>query len=198
RKGIFIPLGRQLPRTPPSQDCVKQLDFKSERPHPPAESQDEENEDPNNTFDFKTPPVKQGCSNDPESMLKGMKGYRLTPADLEFMQRLTEEKELKKLQEELRAVENLLKSERMALELALASKDKAQAEFKQLPHCEDIRQWSMVVLEGTAPSPDFSSLDTKALLALVTEENAHKVLQEKRVELRRLEKMVENSPRFLA
>uniref|UniRef100_A0A3B4A730 Uncharacterized protein n=1 Tax=Periophthalmus magnuspinnatus TaxID=409849 RepID=A0A3B4A730_9GOBI len=157
RKGIFIPLGRQLPRTPPSQDCVKQLDFKS-------------------------------CSNDPESMLKGMKGYRLTPADLEFMQRLTEEKELKKLQVNISLLCFVLVWKSDGVQLFLGG----------LPHCEDIRQWSMVVLEGTAPSPDFSSLDTKALLALVTEENAHKVLQEKRVELRRLEKMVENRYGFHA
>lgn len=35
---------------------------------------------------------------DPNAMLKGMKGYQLTPSDLEFIKKMQQEKLLKKLQ----------------------------------------------------------------------------------------------------
>lgn len=37
-------------------------------------------------------------SHDPHSMLKGMKGYQLTAADLEFLKKMKEEQLVKKLQ----------------------------------------------------------------------------------------------------
>ncbi|KAI9999683.1 hypothetical protein NQD34_018357 [Periophthalmus magnuspinnatus] len=86
----FMPLGRQLPITIPSLDSDRQLDCKSERPRQPVESRDEEAQDPNNTSDLKTLPVKQGRSDDPESMLNGKNGPRIVPVNQEFMQRLKE------------------------------------------------------------------------------------------------------------
>lgn len=35
---------------------------------------------------------------EPNAMLKGMKGYQLTPSDLEFIKKMQQEKLLKKLQ----------------------------------------------------------------------------------------------------
>ncbi|XP_072306439.1 uncharacterized protein [Eucyclogobius newberryi] len=130
-------------------------------------------------------------------MVKGMKGYQLTPADLEFMQTLKGEKELKKVQEDLKTVQNTLKGEMMVLELALASMEKAQTELKLLPPCEDIRQWSEVLLEMSVPSSDLSELDTKALLALVTQNDAKTAIQYKKAELKLMEQMVENRSVFL-
>lgn len=37
-------------------------------------------------------------SHDPHSMLKGMKGYQLTAADLEFLKKMKEEQVVKKMQ----------------------------------------------------------------------------------------------------
>lgn len=37
-------------------------------------------------------------SHDPHSMLKGMKGYQLTAADLEFLKKMKEEQLVKKMQ----------------------------------------------------------------------------------------------------
>lgn len=42
-------------------------------------------------FDFSEP-------DEPNSMLKGMKGYQLTPTDLEFIEKMKAEKHIKRLQ----------------------------------------------------------------------------------------------------
>lgn len=49
-----------------------------------------------------------------------------------------------------------------------------------------------VVLGATSPSVDLTDVDAKSLLAMVTKEDVQKVIDAKRIELRRMEKMVAN------
>ncbi len=49
-------------------------------------------------FDFSFCSEHISKSDDPDSMLKGMKGYQLTPGDLEFIEKMKQEKLIKELQ----------------------------------------------------------------------------------------------------
>ncbi|XP_040925710.1 uncharacterized protein LOC114851142 isoform X2 [Betta splendens] len=120
-------------------------------------------------------------------MLKGMKGYQLTADDREFLKRLQEERVIKKYQEDLEDVQRLLKKETMALEMAHASRRKAEVELGKFPSCEELTQWLKAVLEVVAPTADLTDLDTKSLLAVVTAEDARAAVDEKKLQLVRLE-----------
>ncbi|XP_045908853.1 uncharacterized protein LOC123973041 isoform X2 [Micropterus dolomieu] len=98
----YIPSGRQLPRTPPLMDVTRHLDFCNidpsedcEKPPHNMEAGARGQDNLYKTFDFNTPEAER---DDPESLLKGMKGYQMTPGDLEFIKRMKEEKHTKKLQ----------------------------------------------------------------------------------------------------
>lgn len=123
---------------------------------------------------------------DPKSLLKGMKGYQLTPDDLDFIEKMKGEKLIKKLQVmsafslrcsccliiiiivqfpmkmsgwwcngilwlcsqgDLEEVQRLLKNETMALELTLASREKAQAELNKVSLFE-LYVWIIINKEG--------------------------------------------------
>lgn len=62
----------------------------------------------------------------------------------------------------------------------------------QFPSCEDITELVKVVLKISSPSADLTDLDTKSLLAMVTTENIHTAMDEKKTQLARKEKMVVN------
>ncbi|KAM8722954.1 uncharacterized protein AB9X84_005427 isoform 2-T2 [Acanthopagrus schlegelii] len=194
--GNYIPVGRQLPRTPPLTDVIKHLDFCSadedcENMEAGFRDLDEENR----MFDFSTPEAKKEHASQPDepnAMLKGMKGYQLTPSDLEFIKKMQQEKLLKKLQSDLEEVQKSLKKEMMAAELVYASREKAQAELKKFPSCEEIADWVKVVLKVTSPLAELEDVDTKSLLAMVTKEDVQRVVDDKRIELARMEKMVAN------
>ncbi|KAA8579720.1 hypothetical protein FQN60_006813 [Etheostoma spectabile] len=121
-----------------------------------------------------------------------MKGYRLTPSDLEFIEKMEKEKLIKKLQQDQEDVQRLLKKEMMFLEQVCASRDIAQAELKKLPSCEDLTKWITVVLNVTSPSTELTNLDAKSLLAMVTKENIEITADKKRRELTQMEKMLAN------
>ncbi|XP_074483539.1 uncharacterized protein LOC141763117 isoform X1 [Sebastes fasciatus] len=196
----YIPSGRQLPRTPPLMSVKKELDFCNddsnvdcEEPEQNMEvySRDQGDNNPNTTFDFNTIRTKKE-PDEPNSMLKGMKGYQLTPTDLEFIEKMKAEKHIKRLQGDLEEVQRLLKSEMMPLELACASWEKTQAKLENLPSCEDLTEWVKVVLEMTSPSTELTGLDAESLLALVTEENIQRATEEKRFKLARMKSMEAN------
>ncbi|XP_039997656.1 stress response protein NST1 [Xiphias gladius] len=202
-KGNYIPSGRQLPRTPPLTDVKRHLDFgnddpKGDREEPrqntEAGTRDQDNDVQNGTFDFNTPEPKTENTletDNPNSMLKGMKGYQLTAGDLEFIKNMNEEKVIKKLQGDLEEVQRLWKKETMALELACASREKAQAELNKFPSFEELTEWTQAVLKMTSPLTELTGLDTKSLLAMVTIESIQKATDEKRLELARMGKAVE-------
>ncbi|XP_045908846.1 uncharacterized protein LOC123973041 isoform X1 [Micropterus dolomieu] len=190
----YIPSGRQLPRTPPLMDVTRHLDFCNidpsedcEKPPHNMEAGARGQDNLYKTFDFNTPEAER---DDPESLLKGMKGYQMTPGDLEFIKRMKEEKHTKKLQGDLEEVQRLLKKEMMATELVCASREKVQAELKKFPSCEELTEWVKVVFKMTSPSTELTDLDAKSLLAMVTKENLQRAMDEKRIELTRKEKMV--------
>ncbi|TKS66553.1 hypothetical protein D9C73_000610 [Collichthys lucidus] len=196
-KGNYIPAGRQLHRTPPLPDVKRHLNFCNESSLDVEQQQHNEERqsqnDHNSTFDSPhTPETKPGSLDDPSSMLRGMKGYQLIPSDLEFIEKMKEEKLIKNLQRELEEAQRLLKKETMAAELVIACREKAQAELKRFPSCEEITEWAKVVLAETSPSVDLTDVDAKSLLAMVTKEDVQRVIDGKRIELKRMETMVAN------
>ncbi|KAK2917487.1 hypothetical protein Q8A73_004233 [Channa argus] len=203
-KGNCIPSGRQLPRTPPLSDVKRHLDFGNEdsdvvceesQHHNEADTRDQDDHEQNRTFEFDTRETKTENVAEPgisSSMLKGMKGYQLTAGDLEFINRMREEKLIKKYQGDLEEVQRLLKKETMALQLAHALKEAAQVELSTFPSCEELTEWVKVVLRMTSPATEITGLDPKSLLAMVTRENVQRTMDMKRAQLARLEKMVAN------
>ncbi|XP_058468373.1 uncharacterized protein LOC131441991 [Solea solea] len=178
-------------------DVTKRLDFSGEdlssdpEPNMEAVPKEKKDTDKRRTFDLDTTETKTepACT---DSMLKGMKGYEPTPADLEFINKMKEEKLLKHMQEELLEVQRLLKREEMALELACASRDKVKAELNKFPSCKELSEWIMVVLKITRPFSDFTDLDTKDLLALVMEEDVQTAMDETRYQIKQKERILTN------
>nr|XP_046238872.1 uncharacterized protein LOC124055792 isoform X2 [Scatophagus argus] len=187
--GNYIPSGRQLPRTPPLPDVKRHLDFSSdtdcENMEPGAAAQHD-----SSTFDFIVAETK--TEPDDHSMLKGMTGYQLTPSDLEFIEKMQEDKIIRKLQRDLEEVQRLLQMEKMAAELVHASREKAQAELSKFPSCEELTEWVTAVLQTTSPSTELTDVDAKSLLSVVTQEDIQRAVDKKRAELARLGKMVAN------
>lgn len=64
--------------------------------------------------------------------------------------------------------------------------------FCQPPTCGELSEWVKVFLNTTLPSAELTDLDPKCLLATVTKEDVQRVVDGKKTELARLEKMVEN------
>ncbi|XP_030015148.1 uncharacterized protein LOC115436416 [Sphaeramia orbicularis] len=195
-----IPSGRQLHRSPLVKDKTDNLDSCSGYLNADCvEPQTHKSDDDNRSNNFNSPETNQASFGNileaPNSMLKGMKGYRLTPEDEDFIKKLMIEKEVKKLQRDLEEVQKLLKREVMALEMSLASKDKVQAELNQLPSCEALTEWAKVIVEMTSPLTEVTDMDAKSLLAMLTKENIQRATEEKKLEIRRLEKMVKNKRR---
>eukprot|EP00064_Thunnus_orientalis_P010755 superscaffoldBa00001488_g10782 len=93
---------------------------------------------------------------------------------------------------DLEDMQRLLKKEMMALELTLACKEKALAELNKFPSCEELTEWVKVVLKMTSPLSELSDLDAKSLLTMVTKENVQKAVEEKRIGLTHMEKMLAN------
>ncbi|KAK1876829.1 Protein dispatched like 3 [Dissostichus eleginoides] len=184
-----IPAGRQLLRTPP---CVKQQlrfcrkDSSEEQVEPQmdmeADTTVEDDNDQQVTFNYNAIAPKTEPE-EPNTMLKGMKGCQLTQNDLEFMEKMKEDKLIKQLQGDLKEVQRLVSKEVMQLELALASREKAQADLK-LPSCEDLMEWAKGVLIMT-PGP-------RLFPATVTKETVQKATEEKRIEIPRMQNMVAN------
>ncbi|XP_054915025.1 uncharacterized protein LOC129378660 [Poeciliopsis prolifica] len=172
RSANHIPSGRQLPRTPPMMSVKKHLDFEDVEPVMP-------NSNAKADGDVKV----FGCSSlkmeNPYTMLKGMKGYHLTPDDLNFIRKKAEEEHVKKLQEQLAETQALLKMEVKMLELALVSRATTQATFSLIPSSDDLANWAKLVLRETSPS-DFTHLDTKSLLALIKMEEIQRLTDQKK------------------
>ncbi|XP_061745143.1 uncharacterized protein LOC133544103 isoform X2 [Nerophis ophidion] len=184
----YIPSGQQLPRTPSLTDVKRELVFFSEASlsdHLLNKEVSKENLEP---IEFKanTPDTKPDCS---DSLLSGMKGYQLTENDLEFIKTLKVDKRTKHLQAQLKALQKELISEKMALELTLASREKAQAELEKFLSCLEAAKLLKLVLQVTLPSVRVSELlDAKSLLAMVTKEDVDKAVGEKKRAIGRMEK----------
>ncbi|XP_039893524.1 paramyosin-like isoform X2 [Simochromis diagramma] len=188
--GNYIPSGRQLPRTPPLTNVTRQLDFTNlEEPEQNMEDgvRDKDEGNQKSQTDTELPE-----SHDPHSMLKGMKGYQLTAADLEFLKKMKEEQLVKKMQVKLEEVQKLLKMEMVALEMACASKVKAEAELKRFPSCIEVTEWAKVVLRMACPQADLTDADAKSLLSMMKMRDIQDAMDKKTVEFYQIEKMVAN------
>ncbi|XP_043966003.1 uncharacterized protein LOC122827293 isoform X2 [Gambusia affinis] len=167
-----IPSGRQLPRTPPMTSVKKHLDFKDVEPVMP-----------NNNAEADGDVQVLRCSSlkieNPYTMLKGMKGYHLTPDDLNFIKKKAEDEHVKKLQEELAEIQALLKMDVKMLELALASRVTTQVTLSLVPSSDDLANWAKLVLRETSPS-DFTHLDTKSLLGVLKIEEIQRFTDQKK------------------
>ncbi|XP_054654914.1 uncharacterized protein LOC129194042 isoform X1 [Dunckerocampus dactyliophorus] len=132
----FIPSGRQLPRTPSLIQVKQELDFCSEAPasDPPLTPQEMTEGASGEQLDSKVSrtDANSGGADYSDPLLNGMKGYQLTPNDLDFIRTLKEDKQSKLLEEQLKALKREVTSETMALELALASREKARADLEKV------------------------------------------------------------------
>ncbi|XP_039893371.1 uncharacterized protein LOC120736978 isoform X1 [Simochromis diagramma] len=189
--GNYIPSGRQLPRTPPLTNVTRQLDFTNlEEPEQNMEDGVRDKDEGNQKSQTDTEELPE--SHDPHSMLKGMKGYQLTAADLEFLKKMKEEQLVKKMQVKLEEVQKLLKMEMVALEMACASKVKAEAELKRFPSCIEVTEWAKVVLRMACPQADLTDADAKSLLSMMKMRDIQDAMDKKTVEFYQIEKMVAN------
>ncbi|XP_016522530.1 uncharacterized protein LOC103131965 isoform X2 [Poecilia formosa] len=162
-----IPSGRHLPRTPPMTSVKKHLDFEDMEPVMPNSNAEADG-------DIEV----LGCSSlkmeNPYTMLKGMKGYHLTPDDLNFIKKKAEDE-----YEELAEIQALLKIDVKLLELALVSRATAQVTLSLIPSSDVLANWAKLVLRETSPS-DFTHLDTKSLLAVVKMEEIQRLTDQKK------------------
>ncbi|XP_014879390.1 uncharacterized protein LOC106941001 isoform X2 [Poecilia latipinna] len=162
-----IPSGRHLPRTPPMTSVKKHLDFEDMEPVMPNSNAEADG-------DIEV----LGCSSlkmeNPYTMLKGMKGYHLTPDDLNFIKKKAEDE-----YEELAEIQALLKIDVKLLELALVSRATAQVTLSLIPSSDFLANWAKLVLRETSPS-DFTHLDTKSLLAVVKMEEIQRLTDQKK------------------
>ncbi|XP_061841425.1 uncharacterized protein [Nerophis lumbriciformis] len=184
----YIPSGQQLPRTPSLTDVKRQLEFFNEASisdHVLTKEVSEEKLDPS-VFKANTPDTKPDCS---DSLLSGMKGYQLTENDLDFIKTLKVDKRTKHLQGQLKALQREVISEKMTLELTLASREKARAELEKFLSCFEAAKLLKLVLQVTLPSVQASELlDAKSLLAMVTREDVDKAVSEKKRAIGHMEK----------
>nr|XP_008282360.1 PREDICTED: eukaryotic translation initiation factor 3 subunit A-like [Stegastes partitus] len=177
--GNYIPSGRQIPRTPPPV-TIHTTAMKTPTGDPDSSEH-------TRTCDFSCSAVE---TDDPTSVLRGMKGYQLTPGDLEFIKKMKEEQLVKKLEGDLTELQELIEVETVALEWTEASRQKAQAELHAFPSCEELAQWLKVLLRTTSPLAELTDVDTRCLLAAVTAEDVQSVSDEKRTELSEMKKVV--------
>ncbi|XP_061896459.1 uncharacterized protein LOC133645619 isoform X2 [Entelurus aequoreus] len=184
----YIPSGQQLPRTPSLTDVKRQLEFFNEASfsdHVLSNEVSEENLDPS-MFKANTPDTKPDCS---DSLLSGMKGYQLTENDLDFIKTLKVDKRTKHLQGQLKALQREVISEKMVLDLTLASREKARAELEKFPSCLEGAKLLTLVLQVALPSDQVSELlHAKSVLAMVTREDVDKAVSEKKRAVAHMEK----------
>ncbi|XP_037552259.1 proton pump-interactor BIP103 [Nematolebias whitei] len=186
RCGNRISSGRQIPRTPPMTSVRKQLEFSE--PEETTQAPDcNPDADPTNKH---SPAINSSFTGAAtlQDMLKGMKGYEVTPSDLEFIKKMKEEQLVKKLQGDLLVVQKQLKNETMALELANASREMALDELNKFPSCEDLTKWATVVHRKTSPLTEVEGLDLMSLLAGITLQDVDNLMVEKKKRVDQLKK----------
>ncbi|XP_077455185.1 uncharacterized protein LOC144073317 isoform X2 [Stigmatopora argus] len=176
----FIPTGQQLPRTPPLAEVKKGLGFKKEdqeRSSVPFHHLNEGGEGchPNPRLSISGP-----SSGHTDSLLTGMKGYRLTAGDLDFMKKMLLDKQTKQLQGELEVVKNTIQREQKALDVTLVLRENVQTDLEKFPSSSELVELLKQVLEIVSPSVQALELDARSLLTMVTKEDVEKALSQKK------------------
>uniref|UniRef100_A0A3B3Q7R0 Uncharacterized protein n=1 Tax=Paramormyrops kingsleyae TaxID=1676925 RepID=A0A3B3Q7R0_9TELE len=141
-----FPTGRQLPRTPPASQRDRGFLAPARTPEEPTVCQQPRQTEGGSTnfpanfhcsllYPFFIMPSLVAVQLDemnPECFIKGMQGYQWTAEDLEFVERAKNERQVRQLKAELCVLLKQLKDEEQKKDLALAIRDKVQADQAQM------------------------------------------------------------------
>nr|XP_029505254.1 early endosome antigen 1-like isoform X1 [Oncorhynchus nerka]XP_029505255.1 early endosome antigen 1-like isoform X1 [Oncorhynchus nerka]XP_029505256.1 early endosome antigen 1-like isoform X1 [Oncorhynchus nerka] len=204
-----IPLGRQLQRTPPTSELniTRPLSFKT---HVIETTPGQEPLSPalNMTMDLYTiePAETETCrrsritsstlcsgsvlEEDHYSLIRGMQGYEVTPADLVFLKRARQERQINALQRELDELLRQRRNQMLARDLSLASREKIQTDLDEILSCEQTVQMGQVFLSRKLSSTEVEALDSKSLLAQIKTADVQQAVEEEQAEITALENSV--------
>ncbi|CDQ88592.1 unnamed protein product, partial [Oncorhynchus mykiss] len=210
-----IPLGRQLQRTPPTSELkiTWPLSFETQAIET-TPGQEPLSPTLNMTMDLYTiePAETETCrrsritsstlcsgsvlEEDPYSLIRGMQGYEVTPADLVFLKRARQERQINALQRELDELLRQRRNQMLARDLSLASREKIQTDLDEArPHvtilsCEQTVQMGQVFLSRKLSSTEVEALDSKSLLAQIKTADVQQAVEEEQAEITALENRV--------
>ncbi|KAM9396829.1 uncharacterized protein ACWYII_032433 [Salvelinus alpinus] len=204
-----IPLGRQLHRTPPTSELkiTWPLSFETQTIETSA-GQEPLSPALNMTMDLYTiePAETETCrrsritsstlcsgsvlEEDPYSLIRGMQGYEVTPADLVFLKRARQERQINALQRELDELLRQRRNQMLARDLSLASREKIQTDLDEILSCEQTVQMGQVFLSRKLSSTAVEALDSKSLLAQIKTADVQQAVEEEQAEITALEDRV--------
>ncbi|XP_014006065.1 uncharacterized protein isoform X2 [Salmo salar] len=149
---------------------------------------------------------------DPYSLIRGMQGYEVTPADLVFLKRTMQERQINILQfgsvcnnqcfalktsvsigQIQRELDQLLRQRRnqmLTRNLSLASREKIQTDLDESLSCEQTVQMGQVFLSRKLSSTEVEALDSKSLLAQIKTADVQQAVEEEQAEITELEDRV--------
>ncbi|XP_066562329.1 uncharacterized protein PF3D7_1120000 [Amia ocellicauda] len=136
---------------------------------------------------------------DQEGMVKGMQGYEWTEADLEFVERMKNEKLLQQLKTELKILQKQLKDEQQKKDLSLAMKEKIQADFSDMSTSFDqTLKLGRAFLCAKLGTKKVKSLPPEEVISQMSVADIQHVCQEEKSKLQILQKEVEIGQRKTA
>ncbi|XP_031679833.1 plectin isoform X2 [Oncorhynchus kisutch] len=127
---------------------------------------------------------------DPYSLIRGMQGYEVTPADLVFLKRARQERQINALQRELDELLRQQRNQMLARDLSLASREKIQTDLDKILSCEQTVQMGQVFLSRKLSSTEVEALDSKSLLAQIKTADVQQAVEEEQAEITALEDSV--------
>ncbi|XP_029510943.1 uncharacterized protein si:dkeyp-34c12.1 [Oncorhynchus nerka] len=204
-----IPLGRQLQRTPPTSELkiTWPLSFETQAIET-TPGQEPLSPALNMTMDLYTiePAETETCrrsritsstlcsgsvlEEDHYSLIRGMQGYEVTPADLVFLKRARQERQINALQRELDELLRQQRNQMLARDLSLASREKIQTDLDEILSCEQTVQIGQVFLSRKLSSTEVEALDSKSLLAQIKTADVQQAVEEEQAEITALEDSV--------
>ncbi|XP_045553920.1 uncharacterized protein isoform X3 [Salmo salar] len=127
---------------------------------------------------------------DPYSLIRGMQGYEVTPADLVFLKRTMQERQINILQRELDQLLRQRRNQMLTRNLSLASREKIQTDLDESLSCEQTVQMGQVFLSRKLSSTEVEALDSKSLLAQIKTADVQQAVEEEQAEITELEDRV--------
>nr|XP_046176165.1 early endosome antigen 1-like isoform X2 [Oncorhynchus gorbuscha] len=124
------------------------------------------------------------------SLIRGMQGYEVTPADLVFLKRARQERQINALQRELDELLRQRRNQMLARDLSLASREKIQTDLDEILSCEQTVQMGQVFLSRKLSSAEVEALDSKSLLAQIKTADVQQAVEEEQAEITALEDRV--------
>ncbi|XP_023656794.1 uncharacterized protein [Paramormyrops kingsleyae] len=123
----------------------------------------------------------------PECFIKGMQGYQWTAEDLEFVERAKNERQVRQLKAELCVLLKQLKDEEQKKDLALAIRDKVQADQAQMADFDQILQMGRDFLCRKLPVAEVERMDYESVLEHIRVADVQSATREERSKLMELE-----------